>query len=529
MSENGSEEDTMGDFREVDPMEVIEDRLMLLEAWLQEDPFQEEVTLKREEYLSLMTELEIIGKKMRKTDKLLAVPNQPNRAKLERKRDQYTREVQDIVMYAEQDQFFNFEEEGEHAEAALNAYMRANSLLGKPLETLAEMTGFEDSATWNDSGNVLDFRSAQGASNNNSSSNLERNRPHNITILKKKLKKVKQLMEEASTEKERKKLLKKHQEYKAALEEITFQEEDHQESEESSNASEESMEPLQESPVKKVMRKAEERKSLLEQKQREANAKNPDEAYVMLKRKLTKAMRLAENAKSDEEQDKFDRKVDEYLDQLEEFEAWDSEKIQFGFGDVADDIEVDQLKGGFSAMDGSMNAAELARGGGGGGGLDASEVQLLQKKLKKIDKMIKEQLERDGDDARTTKEFKKMQKKRKQYISQLADDQFSVSGNSLGGSSVDLTNSISQMSLSSMASGDISLSSLNASNIGLNGSTHSSRRGLVITEEDAKLIQKKLKKVQKLLAEATPGSKEHAKLQKKRQQYMADLESVAEE
>ena len=91
---------------------------------------------KRDEYLSLMEELEILGKKMRKTDKMLAVPNQPNLAKLERKREQYEREVTDIVLYAEQDGFFDLD--GENGEAAMVAYMKANSLLGTPLETLAE-------------------------------------------------------------------------------------------------------------------------------------------------------------------------------------------------------------------------------------------------------------------------------------------------------------------------------------------------------------------------------------------------------
>ena len=203
------------EYREVDPMQVIEDRLMLLEAWLHEDPQQEDVDQKREEYLSLLEELEILGKKMRKTDKLLALPNQPNVAKLESKRDQYEREVTDIVLYAEQDAFFDLE--GENGEAALNAYMRANSLLGQPLETLAEMSGFEDSKAWNDSFGPLDLRSDSGSASGEASAakspsrpaqpgqsiaNLDLSKPHNVTVLKKKLKKAKQMLEDTTSEKD---------------------------------------------------------------------------------------------------------------------------------------------------------------------------------------------------------------------------------------------------------------------------------------------------------------------------------------
>ena len=45
------EEEDEEEFREVDPMQVIEDRLMLLEAWLHEDPYQDDVNNKRDECL----------------------------------------------------------------------------------------------------------------------------------------------------------------------------------------------------------------------------------------------------------------------------------------------------------------------------------------------------------------------------------------------------------------------------------------------------------------------------------------------
>jgi len=587
------------EYREVDPMQVIEDRLMLLEAWLHEDPQQEDVDQKREEYLSLLEELEILGKKMRKTDKLLALPNQPNVAKLESKRDQYEREVTDIVLYAEQDAFFDLE--GENGEAALNAYMRANSLLGQPLETLAEMSGFEDSKAWNDSFGPLDLRSDSGSASGEASAakspsrpaqpgqsiaNLDLSKPHNVTVLKKKLKKAKQMLEDTTSEKERKKLLKKITEYNDVLKDAVENLEDDESSDAGmDNGSEGSIEPPRKSS-KKIL-------PTLKQQ-------DTDE-YRTLKKKLTKATKLLQNASNPKDLQKFQKKVDEYLASLKKFEAWKQDQLAYGFGaghsveenasetewmeqQAAADEErlaeegrqhqTNQLRRNQAK---SMLEASRKEKGIGSGETDAKikpgsrhsntddsmdletyieeerkQTKILKKKLKKVEEMLDEKLAKEGNEARYTKEFRKLQKKRKQYLADLGEDHESLANVSLGGS-MDTSFNTSSLNLSGHGSVDISVGDL-----GYNGTTpegvcsdereYRSQQEELARERQARrherlevaraqqssskvdennpdieLLRKKLKKLDKMLKDTKPGSKDHDKLRKKRGQYLAEL------
>jgi hypothetical protein len=130
-------------------LQEIEQKLCLLEAWIEQggegDGDNEDLLAKRNEYLCIYEEIEILLRKMRKIQKLLADPNQPSCAKLEKKQDKYLGELQDIEQYIEDDDFFL--EDGRTTATTLQLLqMSSSSLLGKPLETLVEMPGQEDSS-----------------------------------------------------------------------------------------------------------------------------------------------------------------------------------------------------------------------------------------------------------------------------------------------------------------------------------------------------------------------------------------------
>lgn len=421
------------ELREVDPMEVVEERLMLLEAWQQEDPYNEEVEYKREEYTSLMDELEILAKKMRKTDKLLMMNNQPNRTKLERKKDQYIREVQDIVIYADQDDFFDMD--GENGEAALSAYMKANSLLGKPLETLAEMPGFEDSKAWNDSSGTLgsvvaltprmsreerkvarkEKQQKQSSASSLSTEAMDLTDPDAELLLRKKIRKVKQLLLESSTEADRKRLFKKHQQYKAKLAEATtikrkkVDDDASSTHSTSSNESEESIDVPQRSPVK-VMQNAQKRRLAADATKANAppmsvpqSKKASDSDYALLKKKFAKALKLLKAAKSEKEKDKLERKIPEYLEGLNGYAAWDSEKAEYGYGVDTDDgesVTSEQLHQSLSHHTSSTTMTN-----------HNNDYELLKKKLVKANKMLQK--------TSTSKEKGRLEKKISEYVNSL--------------------------------------------------------------------------------------------------------------
>jgi hypothetical protein len=579
----GEGEEEEEEYREVDPMQVIEDRLLLLEAWLHDDPYQEEVNQKREEYLSLMEELEILGKKMRKTDKLLAVPNQPNLAKLERKRDQYEREVTDIVLYAEQDSFFDME--GENGEAALNAFMNANSLLGKPLETLAEMSGFEDSKAWNESFGTLagSTREERTLSNHNrkrdpgnsgnSVSKMDMSKPHNQTIIKKKLKKAKQLLEDTTSESERKKLLKKLNEYNEALKRASVEkDESSDEEEEGSHSSEESIDPptkilspRKNTPAKKTKKSDEEEEG--------------DPAYILLKKKLIKAKKMLQTATTSQEVEKPRKKVDEYLRALAKYPAWKQDQLAYGYGAghsvaeedndaewmehqaVADEERLvqeeirqqanqhrrSQAKSILGARNKPQKASSSNDSVSSDDSLDLDKYieeerklnKVIRKKLKKVEQMIQDKLKREGEGARNTKDFRKLQKKKKEYLTQLGEDHSSLANISVCGSSMNMSSFSSDVQISMM-------------DLGVNDDNDDDREYRLAKEAkdqerqrerearlaakasknkhndddddpDVQLVRKKLKKLEKMLRATESGSKDEEKLLKKKRQYLAEL------
>jgi hypothetical protein len=182
---------------------VLEDKLFLLESWMEEDPYDDSLRLKRDEYFGLSEEVDILGKKMLKTIKLLQEPNQPSVAKLEKKRDQYEREFQEIVQYVQTDPFFA------EVEESLPAALRANSLLGQPLDIVMEMPGLEES--------MVDFNYVPEEDDEDEAS-LQYTKKE-VAVLKKKLKRVEKFIKEATTPQEIENLENKLDEYMMALEE----------------------------------------------------------------------------------------------------------------------------------------------------------------------------------------------------------------------------------------------------------------------------------------------------------------------
>jgi hypothetical protein len=116
-------------------MDLLEERLQTLDSWLADQPDNETLLEKREEYSGLYEELNILTKKLRKTSKfLLEETKKGSLVKLAKKQEQYSHEIEDIMAYVDQDEMF------------LEAEMDPSDLLGVPLETLVEQPGMEGSS-----------------------------------------------------------------------------------------------------------------------------------------------------------------------------------------------------------------------------------------------------------------------------------------------------------------------------------------------------------------------------------------------
>jgi hypothetical protein len=117
--------------------DLIEARLNILDSWLAEDPDNDDLLQKRDEYSGLLDELTMLQKKLKKTAKLLLQTSNQDRStllRLAKKQEQYSNELEDIVSYIESDALFDV------------AHMEPSELLGEPLETLVEQPGMEGSS-----------------------------------------------------------------------------------------------------------------------------------------------------------------------------------------------------------------------------------------------------------------------------------------------------------------------------------------------------------------------------------------------
>jgi hypothetical protein len=579
------EEEDEVEYREVDPMAVIEERIILIESWVEEDPHNDQIDAKHEEYIGLMEELEILGKKMRKTDKLLDQGhyNDTTKAKLQRKRDQYEQEVTDIVLYAEQDDFFDLDPE--HAEDTWMASMNTNSLLGQPLETLTEMSGFEDSKAWNDSRSDFsisrsDFGNSNGSVNNGKSPKTARkgkkrldsstddtdiSNRENISILEKKLKRAKSMLENSTDDRERSKLLKKITEYKEKLE-LTqgFKHETSDEdtglgkSDRSQISDASSLDHAPKPTPIQVMAKSTGKEAKGVKVKSKAATEEEDEGYSLLKKKLSKATKLVQSSSDSTNVKKLQKKIQEYLDQLKQYPAWKKDQSTMGYdikgsvrkvhakGDKLPQVEQQQPSSEDEAQqdqkddlvrrsfarsmieshkqhdqDDDEDTVELDNMSDHSLNLEKyvqeerTTVKLLHRKLEKVEKMMDDTLKKEGDDARYTKEFRKLQKKRTQYMTELGDDHGSLSSSSRNASfrseSIALVNNTN------------SAHSQPLNHSGRDSSIASAPSIKPDEESEAELLKKKLNKLEKMMKAAGAGTKEYNKLSKKKAQYQQEL------
>jgi hypothetical protein len=620
------ENDDDVEYREVDPMAVIEERILALESWLEDYQISQrdktrkqhqQVDAKHEEYIGLMEELEILGKKMRKTDKLLASNSQSasNQAKLYRKKEQYEQEVTNIVLYAESDPVFEdlllkSSDGGDDDDdgGAFDSFMNANSLLGRPLETLTEMSGFEDSKAWNDSFNPQDSRSDFNSSNGSnptavrkgkkktqqqqqqeqqqqeqqqllesSIADLDMTERKNILALKKKLKVAKAMFENSVDDWERTKLLKKVTEYQKKLEEIK----DHRHDDSSSDnggasvdrssrteISENSMEIPKQSSTQASSNAS---SSFKKEKASGVPAKatkspvEEDQTYILLKKKLAKATKLQQTSSDSETVKKLKKKIQEYLNQLKQYRAWEDDMLSFGVG-MSEAVEKEKI--GHERLTREEMKTELIRlveaeqkeqdnrralarsmvdskrnyeyndedeestdpGASDQNGLnlekvvqeELKKVRLFRKKLKKVEEMMDDVVIAHGPGARSGKEFKKLEKKRKQYLSELGEGHASFSSLSIDASAMtESMPSSTNLMLPAEPAPTTRARVASATMTAPTPKTNHEEEGS--TQEASDLLSKKLKKVERMIKEVEIGSADYTKLSKKKVQYLEEL------
>mmetsp|Transcript_66545 Transcript_66545/g.100283 ORF Transcript_66545/g.100283 Transcript_66545/m.100283 type:complete len:250 (-) Transcript_66545:77-826(-) len=126
------------------PLKIVEERIYFIQGCLDEDPENEGLYNKHEEYFDLYDQLQEVSKKLRRVEKQLA--QQPS-TKLEKKRLQYIRHVEETVQYVLNDEFFLPPEAQEERTTMdlRNCLVRVSSCLGQPLESIIEMPGMEGS------------------------------------------------------------------------------------------------------------------------------------------------------------------------------------------------------------------------------------------------------------------------------------------------------------------------------------------------------------------------------------------------
>ena len=519
---------------------VLEEKLCLLENWLEEDPDDVALAQKHEEYEGLLEEVEILGKKMRKTIKLLS-KNDPSKEKLERKKDQYEREFQDIVLYVQNDPFFQNQEE-----------LPPSSLLGKPLEMVMEMPGLEESIA------SMDYNNSQ---NDLRGGNLEEIR-QSVHTLQKKLKKVEAMLETASF-KEAKKLQKKRDQYieeirqeqsklariqekldnsrsnlrdgpderrkREDLLESQLELEDDMEDQELSQDASCDMSDVQEAAMRG--------KALLDKEQEDTQEEEEDELpqqsrkkkhskeYKTLKKKLEKINSLIAGSSNPKEQKKLQKKRNDYASQLDLLGENDDGDDNGVFGDSHSSMGSKslQLSVDTELIDDEhdeLEHTELRDDSPRAGKKHTKEYKTLKKKLAKIDQMI-------AESECNSKEQKKLQKKRNGYVSQLESlgegEGFGDSHSSLGSKSLQLSVDTELI--------DDEHDELTHPQDNFQEHTElrddSPRAGKKHTKE-YKTLKKKMAKIDQMIAESECNSMEQKKLQKKRNGYVSQLESLGE-
>jgi hypothetical protein len=422
-------------------MDFVEERLQVLDGWLADQPDNETLLEKREEYAGLYEELNILTKKLKKTAKLLLEETKKDTLlKLAKKQEQYSHEIEDIMAYVDQDEMF------------LEAEMDPSDLLGVPLETLVEQPGMEgSSANLNFSVSDLPYmpprttkkspklsmgKSLTNGNNNNGSSsngldhsssgNLEAEyeelhpikeeqsnhcnasmasltasmhsmstgniSTHDPATLRKKLRKVEKLLERAEDgtmdNNQIKKLNKKREEYAQALESADMI--DLLENKSFHSFADSSVATMDVS-TSSLFRLAANNSSSGDNMN---NRKSYDKKT--LQKKLKKVRKLIKSTSDEEELESYRLKEQEYQQALDELMAHGSSQSSMDIS-ATSSIDTDDL------------LVELDNE-------ERKQFRTLQKKSKKADKLLTEAQE-NGD----SKQAKKLRSKRDEYMSAMED------------------------------------------------------------------------------------------------------------
>ena len=138
--------------------------------------------------------------------------------------------------------------------------------------------------------------------------------------------------------------------------------------------------------------------------------------------------------------------------------------------------------------------------------------------------MMDDMLKSNGDEARYSTDFRKLQKKRTQYIAELGDDMASLSSLSLGPNAtkerVTLTNTDTNSLGSPLVVASPKIGSPQPSQ---SESTMGSPTMNPDDDSATELLKKKLRKVEKLMTTTGTSTKEYNKLARKKIQYQHEL------
>mmetsp|Transcript_57427 Transcript_57427/g.140159 ORF Transcript_57427/g.140159 Transcript_57427/m.140159 type:complete len:465 (-) Transcript_57427:265-1659(-) len=456
-----------------DATDLVEERLGTLEAWLEEEPDNQSLNDKRDEYLGLLEELELLQKKLRKTAKLLLQEsNEKTLVKLAKKEEQYSHEIEDLVQYVQSDAMFD------------EATMEPSELLGEPLETLIEQPGLEGSSgTLNISLSDMPYfpqrqRSSGSASNinyNNSrgrlalnpdddsefddlhpiseaeesshnmssmasltqsmqsleASNQKKKQPeilYDSSTLRKKLKKVEKMIRGEKDPKKAKKLKKKRDQYQQELLQVNSAATGGGSSDDGEMSSidrsldldsiDKGLVSKDESSCDTVDLLAESTVSLESMGKSLRSLKSTGSKHYKtydastLKKKMKKVKKLLAATDDEEEREKYILKFDEYEQALQELH---SQSFHASGGDIGEEPKSAQQSNRTVSTAGSSSSTVQKSGDGSGmSGEEKERYKMLQQKMQKAKKLIK-----SAKDQGDTERAGKLEKKRQQYKAEI--------------------------------------------------------------------------------------------------------------
>ncbi|KAG7372217.1 hypothetical protein IV203_018360 [Nitzschia inconspicua] len=527
-------------------MDFVEERLQVLDGWLADQPDNEILHEKRDEYAGLYEELNILTKKLKKTAKLLLEENQKEMLlKLTKKQEQYSHEIEDILAYVDQDEMF------------MEAEMDPSDLLGVPLETLVEQPGMEGSSSnlnfsvsdlpymqpppKKKSPNITTGKSLANGNNhasgvsgldhhnqdtgdteheelhpikeelsshcNTSMASLSASMTslsignissHDAVTLRKKLKKVEKLLENSDAgtmdHNQIKKLKKKREEYIRALERVDMLDLD--DGNKSFHSFADSSVATMDVSTSSLFRMASSNSSGNKLVNPKSYNKNT------LQKKLKKVRKLLKSTTNEQELASYRRKEQEYQQALDNIMASGSSQSIIESSSAGTSIALD---------DALLELDDDER----------KQLRTLQKKIKKADKLLAE-AQQNGD----TKDVKKLRSKR---------DEYSIAMEKLTKSAAARMRQRCLRSplLIGSSSKPQSFEEKNEKTPQVLSKERAAKQNSIIdvddglenipTRRDKSLLQKKLSKIDAMIGRVPKESKEYKKLSKKRRLYLDEI------